>query len=98
MLFKWQDLFEPRGSPLDIWSSLTKFDAESHKSILGIAPSAKIFGRIMTELAEATKDSFCNGVKVAKLPRGHSGRGYSVTFDDSAIKQDWKRTETTFLI
>jgi hypothetical protein len=81
MLFKWQGLYDHRGSPLDMWSTLTKFDAESQKSILTIAPSAKIFGRIMTELAEATNDCFCNGVKVVKLPRGHNGRGYLVTFD-----------------
>jgi hypothetical protein len=80
MLFKWQSLYEPIGSPLDIWSSLTQHDAESAQSVKALAPSVRVFGSIMTELVGATKTDFCHGVKVAKH-RGHSGRSYKIEFD-----------------
>ena len=82
MLFKWQRLYEPIGSPLDIWSSLTQHDAESAQSVKALAPSVRVFGIIMTELVGATKTDFCHGVKVAKH-RGHSGRCYKIEFDAS---------------
>jgi hypothetical protein len=65
ILFKWHNLYEPVGSPLDIWPSLTRYDADSSPSVKALAPSVKIFGSIMTELAGATKNDFCHGVKVA---------------------------------
>jgi hypothetical protein len=86
MLFKWQDLYEHLDSPLGMWSALTKFDAESKNAVLSLAPSNAVFGRIMTELAEATKNIFCRGVKVKKLPRGNSGRVYQVSFDPKEPK------------
>lgn len=81
MLLKWRRLYEPISSPLDMWSALTKYDTESAFSVRALAPSDRVFGRIMTELLEATKDSFCHGVKVTKPPRGHSGRRYRVEFE-----------------
>ena len=82
MLFKWADLYEPLGSPLDIWSALTQRDVASAGAVLKLAPSVRVFGSIMTELAEATRTCFCHGVQVAKS-RGHSGRQYTVAFDPS---------------
>jgi hypothetical protein len=65
-----------------MWSDLVKFDAPSKNAVLALAQSENVFGRIMTELAKATKESFCQGVKVIKPTRGHgSGRGYEVIFD-----------------
>jgi hypothetical protein len=85
MLFKWQNLYEPIGSPLDIWSSLTQHDAESAQSVKALAPSVRVFGSIMTELVGATKTGFCHGLQVAKH-RGHSGRCYKIEFDPSLPK------------
>jgi len=85
MLFKWQNLYEPVGSPLDIWSSLTQHDAESAQSVKALAPSVRVFGSIMTELVGATKTGFCHGLQVAKH-RGHSGRCYKIEFDPSLPK------------
>jgi hypothetical protein len=85
MLFKWRDLYNPRDSPLGMWAALTKFDAESKNAVLSLASTVMIFGHVMTELAEATEQSFCGGVKVKKPRRGHgSGRAYEVSFDPDA--------------
>jgi hypothetical protein len=66
-----------------MWAALTKFDAESKNAVLSLASTEMIFGHVMTELVEATSQSFCCGVKVKKR-RGHSGRVYEVSFDPDA--------------
>jgi hypothetical protein len=84
MIFKWWYIYEPTGSPLDIWSRLTIYDTESTKAIMALAKSKEKFGTIMTELAQATANHdhhFIEGVHVEKLLRGHSGNRYKITYD-----------------
>jgi hypothetical protein len=89
MLFKWQNLFQHSDSPLGMWAALTKFDAESKNAVLSIATIEKMFGYIMTELVEATKEGYCCGVKVKKPRRGHgSGRIYQVSFDPNSPRNN----------
>jgi hypothetical protein len=69
ILFKWHNLYEPVGSPLDIWSALTQYDAESSPSVKALAPSVKVFGSIITELAGATKNEFLSRRKSSEASR-----------------------------
>ena len=80
VLFGWKTLYTNETAPSKIWNILST-NLSTAKIFNSLCPTLNVFGIIMHELAEATKDDYCNGVKVA-IKRSHKdGRRYFITFD-----------------